>query len=178
MPLPWQLDHFFSSCEKNPWFSPLSPHQTCQHVKIARGNCLSSDKSRASLFREGGSAELQFSSWADGLQHCRSPSRSTVTRTAVVNGKRRLCLRLFFPQKKVSTPSVLAVLVLCLRLLAFVTVSWPPRVYRIQIACIRIQIWLTRYCMCVVYSGDSQRHWKLQLMFSSPSFYYQTWRKA
>ena len=30
----------------------------------------------------------------------------------------------------------------------------------------------------VVYSGESQRHWKLQLMLSSPSFDYQTWRKG
>ena len=35
---------------------------------MARGDCLSSEKSRASLFREGGSGKLQFSSWADGLK--------------------------------------------------------------------------------------------------------------
>ena len=103
----------------------------------------------------------------NNVQHCRAPS--TVTRTTVVGGKRRLRLKLFSPQKKVSTPSVLAVLALCLRFLAFVTVSRPPRVY---------QIWLTRYCTCVVYSSESQRRWKLQLMFSSPSFDYQTWRKG
>ena len=56
-------------------------------------------------------------------------------------------------------PSVLAVLGLCLPLLAFVTtVSHPPRV---------CQIWLT-HSICM-YNGKSQRDWKTQLMFSSPS---------
>ena len=53
-------------------------------------------------------------------QHCRA-----ATRTAVVGGKRhlRLGFALFvFPTEKGPTPSVLAVLVLFLRLLAFVTV--------------------------------------------------------
>ena len=43
-----------------------------------------------------------------------------MTRTAVVGGKRRLRLGFVFPTEKGSTPSVLAVVVLCLRLLAFV----------------------------------------------------------
>ena len=56
-----------------------------------------------------------------------------VRRAAVVGGKRRLRLRLFSPQKRVSTPSVLAVLFSCLRLLGFVTVARPPRVYQIRL---------------------------------------------
>ena len=60
----------------------------------------------------------------------------TVTRTAVVGGKQNLRLGFVFYKEKSSIPSVLAVLVLCLRSLAFVTVSArPSRV---------CQIWLTR----------------------------------
>ena len=46
-----------------------------------------------------------------------------------------------------------------------------------HLASTRIQIWLTRYCTCVVYMVRA-KDWKLQLMFSSPSFDYQTWRKG
>ena len=60
----------------------------------------------------------------NNVQQCRVAC--TVTRTAVVGGKRRLRLGFVFPTEKGSTPSVLAVLVLCLRLLAFVTVLRPP----------------------------------------------------
>ena len=56
----------------------------------------------------------------NNVQHC--GLACTVTRTAVVGGKRHLRLGFVFPTEKGSTPSVLAVLVLCLRLLAFVTV--------------------------------------------------------
>ena len=56
----------------------------------------------------------------NNVQHCRLAC--TVTRTAVVGGKRRLRLGFVFPTENGSTPSVLAVLVLCLRLLAFVTI--------------------------------------------------------
>ena len=59
---------------------------------------------------------LRFSQ--NSAQHCRIAC--TVTQTAVVVGKRRLRLGFVFPTEKGSTPSVLAVLVLCLRLLAFV----------------------------------------------------------
>ena len=53
-----------------------------------------------------------------------------------------------FYTEKSSTPSVLAVLVLCLRSLAFVTVSArPPRV---------CQIWLTRYGTCVQEPSTSE----------------------
>ena len=56
----------------------------------------------------------------NNVQHCRVAC--TVTLTAVVGGKRHLRLGFVFPTEKGSTPSVLAVLVLYLRLLAFVTV--------------------------------------------------------
>ena len=75
------------------------------------------------------------------------------------------CSSFVFHIEKGSTPSVSAVLGLCLRLWVFVTVSQRPLV---------CQIWLTRYGTCAVYSGKRQRHWKLQQMFSSPSFDYQT----
>ena len=101
--------------------------------------------------------------------HCRAPSKGT--RTAVVSGKRRLRLRLFSPQKKVSTPSVLAVLVLCLRLLAFVTVLRPPRVYQ------NPDLANSLLYVCSVQRWEPETL-ELQLMFSSPSFDYQTWRKG
>ena len=62
------------------------------------------------------------------LQHCSCRVACTVTGTAVVGGERHLRLGFVFPIEKGSTPSVLAVLVLCLRLLAFVTVLRPPRI--------------------------------------------------
>ena len=52
-----------------------------------------------------------------------------------------------FPTEKGSTPSALAVLVLCLRLLAFVTVQRPPRVWQSD-------IWLT----CIRYMCSAQRY--------------------
>ena len=71
------------------------------------------------------------------IQHCKWLVVCTVTRTAVVGGKQNLRLGFVFYTEKSSTPCVLAVLVLCLRSLAFVAVSArPPRV---------CQIWLTRY---------------------------------
>ena len=81
----------------------------------------------------------------------------TVTRTAVVGGKRHLRLGFGFYTEKSSAPSVLAVLVLCLRSLAFVTVSaciWPPRV---------CQIWLTRYGTCVQEPSTSETAADVQL---------------
>ena len=79
----------------------------------------------------------------------------TRTRTAVVGGKRHLRLGFVFYTEKSSTPSVLAVLVLCLRLLAFVTVSArPPRV---------CQIWLTRYGICVREPSTSETAADVQL---------------
>ena len=72
----------------------------------------------------------------NNVQHCRVAC--TVTRTAVVGGKRHLRLGFVFPTEKSFTPSILAVLGLCLRF--FVTVLRPPR---------ESQIWLTRYNTCV-----------------------------
>ena len=70
----------------------------------------------------------------NSVQHCRVAW--TVAQTAVVGGKRHLRLGFVFYTEKSWTPCVLAVLVLCLRSLAFVSVSArPPRVCK---------IWLTR----------------------------------
>ena len=86
-------------------------------------------------------------------QHCRVVW--TVTLTAVVGGKRHLRLGFVFYTEKSSTPSVLAVLVLCLRALAFVTVSaQPPRV---------CQIWRTRYGTCVQEPSTSETAADVQL---------------
>ena len=70
----------------------------------------------------------------NNVQHCRLAC--TVTRTAVVGGKRRLRLGFVFPTEKGSTPSVLAVLVLCLRLFTgLLSPSRPPRVCQICLTC-------------------------------------------
>ena len=92
----------------------------------------------------------------NSVQHCRSRVACTVTRTAVVGGKRHFRLGFVFYTEKSSTPSVLAVLVLCLRSLAFVTVSTrPPRV---------CQIWLTRYgTSCVQEPSTSETAADVQL---------------
>ena len=65
--------------------------------------------------------------WQNNVQYCRLAC--TVTRTAVVGGKRRLRLGFVLPTEKGSTPSVLAVLVLCLRLFTeLLSPSRPPRI--------------------------------------------------
>ena len=89
----------------------------------------------------------------NSVQHCRVAW--TVIRTAVVGGKRHLRLGFVFYTAKSSTPSVLAVLVLCLQSLAFVTVSaQPPRV---------CHIWLTRYDTCVQEPSTSETAADVQL---------------
>ena len=82
------------------------------------------DESSAFLI-EGAKCRTQ-----NNVQHCRASC--TVTWTAVVGGKQRLCLcfvlPLFSPQKRFPHPAFLAVPCgFVLRFLAFVTASRPPR---------------------------------------------------
>ena len=76
------------------------------------------------------------------------------------------CFPLFSPEKRVPHPAF--------RLFWFVS-AVIGFCHRLTLC----QIWLkSRYGTCVVYIGKTHRHRKLQLMFSSPSFVYQTWRRG
>ena len=86
----------------------------------------------------------------NNVQHCRVAL--TVTRTAVVGGKRHLRLGFVFPTEKSSTP------------------SFGCSGFVFAVFCHRLTATSGMHSLV--------RHRKLPLMFSSPSFDYQTWWKG